>query len=153
MRAIYLDDMTSDVVVVVDDDYTPLSFSQALVDGLIEFAPISAEQMDSDYKFNPIGIHRMLSLSENNELIVNEEGLSREDFAYNSHASRLSGLDLVGPAIIVRIGPDDLMNVHINDCATILDIFGAKEITMTVDEVCRKYIVPRGTWDFSEAWS
>lgn len=148
MRALYLDDMTGDVVVVLDDTTPTLQFMQHLVDGLIEFASIDGSEFDY------VPFEKIERLASRNDLVVNEEGLFNEVFAYNKHASDLAGFDLVGPALIVgREGPETV-SVHINDVATVLECLNVRYIgTMTVDEVCRKYIVPRGTWDLSEAWS
>lgn len=148
MRAVFIDDCTNDVIIVQDESYDSLKFMQLLVDGLIEFTPLFFKS------FSGVAEVHQERLRSNNHLVVNEEGLFREDFAYNRKGSLLAGCDIVGPVVIVGDDGADVGSVHLHDLATLVQIFPTMRAeTLTVQQVCERYIVPRGAWDVSEAWS
>lgn len=156
MRAIFLDDMTNDVVLVEDDSYTTLPFMQALVDGYIGFADIHSSPL-TGYLDNPTPFNlRWERMAMECMMAVNAEGMYHETFTWNRRASFLFSQTIVGPAVIVQMGKDgDTLPISLQNAVFLFDVLKANlpSQTMTVEEVCRKYIVPRGTMDVSEAWS
>ena len=154
MRAIYLDDMTHDVVLVEDDGYESLPFLQALVDGLIEFADIQ-QTAQTGYLHDPQPfLTRWHRAAQQCSIVVNEEGSFNDMFVYNRRASFLCGEWLFGPAAIVQVGTKgETLPISLENAVFLFEVllFPLPFKTLTVEQVCQKYIVPRGTIDLSEA--
>jgi len=115
MLALYMNDLDNKIYLVESGEgRTTLSFLQDLVEGLVE----------------------CVSLGDDTDLWVNEEGLYRNDFRLNGRASYLAGDEyhLVGPAVLTGVtSQGETVSIHDDFIALVESVQGKK--VYSVEEV------------------